>query len=483
MKANHILIVAAILACTLVACSDNNDKNDDTPVPQTLDLGDGSTDNFEITANTTLLYPNTYNLRGFVYVPAGVTLTIEPGVIIKGEKATRGTLVIERGGKINARGTRERPIIFTSAAAPGHRAPGDWGGLIILGKAPNNMGEQTIEGGVRSNHGGNDPADNSGVLSYLRVEFAGIEYSPDNEINGITLGSVGSGTTIDHVQVSRSGDDAFEWFGGTVNARYLVADGTWDDDFDTDNGFSGNIQFAVSIRDPLVGDKSASNALESDNNANASATPGNYTRPVFANLTLLGPVVNPAAYTDQAGVNGSTTGARFQAAFHLRRNTQLSLFNSLAAAYPIGLIIENDKGSTTRQWATDGLLNVNNCFIAGMVKNFQDAQAWANNSQWNDDDPGTFANAYFTRDGGGNRVLASLADLHLAGNPFSLSTLALFPAAGSPLVADGAAAWTHPLVTSGFEKVPYAGAFGPNETAESNWMTGWVNFDPQNTVY
>ncbi|MDR2413848.1 MAG: hypothetical protein LBD64_02540 [Odoribacteraceae bacterium] len=480
MKTNRLFTGIALVACALLAGCDGDDNNETPVVPQTFDLGDGSKENFEITVNTTLSYPNTYNLRGFVYVPNGVTLTIEPGVIIKGEKSTCGTLIVERGGKIIAQGTRERPIVFTSARAPGQRAAGDWGGIILLGKAPNNMGEQTIEGGVRSNHGGSDPADNSGVLSYVRVEFAGVEYSPDNEINGITFGSVGSGTTLDHLQVSRSGDDAFEWFGGTVNARYLVADGSWDDDFDTDNGFSGKIQFAIAVRDPRVGDKSASNGFESDNNANASSTPGNFTRPVFANVTLVGPVADPATYTDQAGVNGSSTGARFQAAFHLRRNTQLSVFNSLAVAYPIGLIIENDKGSTTRQWATDGLLNVTNCAFAGMYKNFQDAQAWANGSQWNDEDPGTFASEYFSRAGGGNSLFASIAGAKLSGTPFTTSSIAVFPATGSPL---GAAAWTNSLVSSWFEKVSYIGAFSPTESAASNWMTGWCNFDPQNTVY
>ena len=483
MKTRTFIPILLSLALSFAGCDGDDDNKTPEPTPQTFDLGDGSQENFEISTNTTLSYPNTYNLRGFVYVPSGVTLTIEPGVIIKGEKSSRGTLIVERGGKIIAQGTRERPIVFTSAAAPGQRAPGDWGGIIILGKAPNNMGEQSIEGGVRSQYGGNDPADNSGVLSYLRCEFAGIEYSTDNEINGITFGSVGSGTTIDHVQVSYSGDDAFEWFGGAVNARYLVAACSWDDDFDTDNGFSGRVQFAVSVRDPLIGDKSASNCFESDNNANASATPGSFTRPVFANVSIVGPVTNPAAYTDQAGVNGSTTGARFQAALHLRRNTQLSIFNSLAAAYPIGLIIENDKGSTTRQWATDGLLNVTQCVIAGHVKNFQDAQAWTNNSQWNDADPGDFASSYFQRTGAGNRLFASLSDLKLSGAPFAGSPAVLFPAADSPLVSSGAAAWTDPLVSSWFEKVSYIGAFGPSENLSSNWMTGWCNFDPQNTVY
>ena len=150
-----MFLTAAMTACTTP--SGNGDGGEE------FVLGDGSKDNFEITENTTLTYPNTYTLKGFVYVPDGVTLTIEPGVVIKGDKATQGTLIVERGGKIMAQGTADRPIVFTSSQAPGQRKPGDWGGIILLGKAPNNLGEQTIEGGVRSKHGGNDPADNSGV--------------------------------------------------------------------------------------------------------------------------------------------------------------------------------------------------------------------------------------------------------------------------------------------------------------------------------
>lgn len=472
-----ILLLLAGVGLFGASCS--NDRIDPVVTGETLDLGDGSKANYEIGENMTLKYPNTYHLKGFVYVPNGVTLTIEPGVIIKGDKSTQGTLIVERGGKIMAQGTKERPIVFTSAQNPGSRKPGDWGGLILLGKAPNNKNEQTIEGGVRSSHGGNSPTDNSGVLSYVRVEFAGIEYSPDNEINGITFGSVGSATKVDHVQVSHSGDDSFEWFGGTVNARYLVAFRGWDDDFDADNGFSGHIQFALGRRDPKTGDKSASNGFESDNNADGSTeTP--YTGAVFANVSLFGPVADPNAYVNEAGVDGSSTDARFQAALHLRRNTQLSLFNSVIAAFPIGIIIENDKGSTTQQWATDGLLNITNCYVAGMQKNFQNAQSWSGGSVLNANDAGAFVDAYFNRAGGGNHI-ATLAALKFAGDPLNLSGAGALLAAGSPLASG--AAWNHPKVAAGFDHVDYIGAFGPSETADDNWTSGWCNFDPQHTVY
>ncbi|MDR2814943.1 MAG: hypothetical protein LBB79_09885, partial [Prevotellaceae bacterium] len=458
MKANMImmgsaLFVSAALLCT--RCNSDDDKNnDEAPKGETLNLGDGS-NGYEIKENETLTYPNTYNLKGFVYVVDGATLTIESGVIIKGDKESKGTLIVERGGKLIAKGTKEKPIVFTSAQAKGSRRPGDWGGIILLGKASNNKSEQTIEGGVRSKHGGNNAADNSGELSYVRVEFAGIEYSQDNEINGITLGSVGSGTKIDHVQVSHSGDDSFEWFGGTVNATHLIAFRGWDDDFDTDNGFCGKVQFALAVRDPETGDKSASNGFESDNNASGSAV-SPYTSAVFANVSLFGPVANPASYEDNAKVHGSTgTDARFQAGLHLRRNTQLSIFNSLVAAFPIGLIIENDKGSATQSGATNGDLNVASCVIAGTVKPFQDKQYWTDNTVYSDGDT-SFTPGYFRTAELGNRLFAAISDLQLTATP-SLAAPLAFPQSGSPLATG--AAWTNAKVASGFEKVAYIGAF------------------------
>lgn len=169
------------------------------------------------------LKKGTYILKGWVYIANGAELTIEPGTIIKGDKQTKASLIAERGGKLIAQGSASEPIVFTSEEAPGNRKPGDWGGVILCGKARNNQTEMQIEGGPRTKHGGNDDADNSGVLSYVRIEFAGYPFNTDQEINGLTLGSVGSGTKIDHVQVSYSNDDSYEWFGGTVNCKYLVA--------------------------------------------------------------------------------------------------------------------------------------------------------------------------------------------------------------------------------------------------------------------
>jgi hypothetical protein len=470
-------LVLAICAVLFVAGCDTNSDTPD-PATGTLDLGDGS-DAYEIKADMTLKYPNVYRLKGWVYVTAGATLTIEPGVVVKGDRQTKATLIVERGARIVANGTKTRPIVFTSAQPAGSRRPGDWGGIIILGKARNNMGEQTVEGGIRSKHGGTDDADNSGILRYLRCEFAGVEYSTDNEIIGITFGSVGSGTTVDHIQVSYSGDDSFEWFGGCVNATHLIAFRGLDDDFDNDNGYSGKVQFALSIRDPKRGDKSASNSIESDNNANGTSD-APFTECVFANLSLFGPVANPSAYVNEAGVDGSTVDARFQAALHLRRNTKASVFNSLIASYPIGLIVENSGRGDAQGNATRGDANVSGCIMAGCVINFQDRQVWANNSQY-DASPtrDTFTKAYFERTAGSNRAFPSFDDLKLSGKLANLATPAVIPLVGSPSATG--TVWDSPKVSTGFSKVDYIGAFAPSETPSDNWTVGWTDFDPQNT--
>ena len=191
------------------------------------DLGNGDQE-FEIKGNY-YLKKGTYNMKGWCYITEGATLTIEPGTVIKGDKETKAALIVEKGGKLYAEGTQNEPIVFTSEMNPGERRPGDWGGLIVCGRALNNKTSQQIEGGPRSTHGGTDPDDNSGVLKYIRVEFAGYPFKTDQEINGITFGSVGKGTEVSHLQVSYSNDDSFEWFGGNVDCKYLVAYHGWDE--------------------------------------------------------------------------------------------------------------------------------------------------------------------------------------------------------------------------------------------------------------
>jgi hypothetical protein len=289
----------------------------------------------DITTNTT--WSGVVKLMNKVYVKNNATLTIAPGTIIRGDKLTQGTLIITRGAKIMADGTAANPIIFTSNEAVGARNEGDWGGLVLLGLAKNNQpgGVANIEGIVPttdSQFGGNFDNDNSGTLRYVRVEFAGIALEPNKEINGITFGSVGSGTIVDYVQVTYSGDDSFEWFGGTVNCKHLIAYRGLDDDFDCDFGYRGKVQFALSIRDKDLYDAPGdSNAFECDNDAAGStATPK--TRPIFSNVTLVGPKGN--------GTTALPAGEKFEKAFRLRRNSAVSVLNSLVTGWEKGLSIE-----------------------------------------------------------------------------------------------------------------------------------------------
>lgn len=391
---------------------------------------------------------------------------------------------MERGGKLIAQGTADAPIVFTSAQAAGQRRPGDWGGVIICGKAKNNQNEMQIEGGPRTKHGGNDDADNSGVLSFVRIEFAGFPFKADQEINGLTLGSVGSGTKIDHVQVSYSNDDSFEWFGGAVNCKYLIAYKGWDDDFDTDNGFSGKVQFGLSVRDPKIADQSQSNGFESDNCADGAQVPP-YTTATFSNITFVGPksaadFKNESSYItagDYFPNNGSGLG-KFQAAMQIRRSSRLNCVNSVVTDWPIGLIVDGEKGNTPAQ-AEAGNLRLQNIFIANADilgsdanKCYEDKEYDYKNKAVKADSKQSYSHTFFEKQAG-NRYLADKSSLLLTdgkgvGVPF-------MPQAGSALF--GAQSFTG--LDSWFTQVTYIGAFTTND----NWLDGWTNFDPQNTAY
>ncbi len=286
----------------------------------------------DITTNTTWYATKTYKMSGLIYVRNNATLTIQAGTLIKGVYSSTGTaLVITKGAKINAVGTATSPIVFTSAKAAGSRLAADWGGIILLGKAGFNLnaGVNNIEGITATANteygGGTTPIDddNSGALKYVRIEYGGFVFSPNNEINGLTFGSVGRGTTIDYVQVSYSGDDSFEWFGGSVNCKHIVAYKGLDDDFDTDNGYKGIVQFALGIRDPSISDNpavSTSEGFESDNNASTleAATGYDNTAAIFTNCTLLGPSKRAAV-----------VASGFARALRLRRSTELKIYNSI----------------------------------------------------------------------------------------------------------------------------------------------------------
>lgn len=421
-----------------------------------------------------------YSMKGWIYVASGSELTIEAGTVIKGDKQTQASLIVEPGGKLIAQGTADEPIVFTSAQPKGSRKPGDWGGVIICGNARNNQTTMQIEGGPRTQHGGNDDADNSGILSYVRIEFAGYPFQTDKEINGLTLGSVGSGTQIDHVQVSYSNDDSFEWFGGTVNCKYLVAYNGWDDDFDTDNGFSGKVQYGLVIRNPRLADTSQSNGFESDNCADGSEV-SPYTTATFSNITFVGPVgrdgfENSSDYINGGDFypnNGSALGL-FQAAMQIRRSSHLACFNSVAIGYPVGLIIDGEKGNTV-QFAKEGNLKLQHLYFAGMTALGTDGnKEYVDEAGENSTGNYSFSHEYFMSQEG-NHYYEDVSSLKLTEG--RISGVDYMPESDSPLM--DAAAWTDEALQSGFDQTTFVGAFG----SDDNWLDGWTNFDPNNTDY
>jgi hypothetical protein len=261
---------------------------------------------------------NTYVLQGKVSFPSGTTLTIDPGTIVIGENATQGYLVIDRGAQIFANGTVGSPIVMTTDLVP--PTPGGWGGLVIHGRAIANCadclggGSCVSEGGAGDYCGTND-CDNSGSLQYVRVQYAGVEISLDNELNAFTFNGVGANTQASYLQAHMGSDDLFEWFGGTMNANHLVGTGGQDDGLDWQMGFRGTIQFAV-IQMWATGER----GIEADNNEFNNDAPCR-SNPLIANLTLVGPADAFPAPTAQQGIE-------------LRRGTDAQIFNSIVMWYP-----------------------------------------------------------------------------------------------------------------------------------------------------
>ncbi|MFZ4770957.1 MAG: hypothetical protein ACOYLO_12320 [Ferruginibacter sp.] len=332
-----------------------------------------------ITSNTTWTSSNVYKLSGLVYVDSLVTLTIEPGTVIRGDELIKtSSLIVSRGARLMAEGTQCKPIVFTSNLTATNRATGDWGGVILLGKAKHNLGtynliEGLTAGATGNYHGGTDDNDNSGTLKYVRIEFGGYILSANNEINGLTMGSVGRGTTLDYIQVSHGQDDAFEWFGGSVNAKHLIAFYGKDDDFDTDNGYSGTVQYALSIKDPNFSDASQSEGFESDNSATGvnigtSGVTAPKTSAKFYNITQIGgfPCASNTAGT---GIAPSVDFLHRRGA-RIRRNSDLKIVNSILMNNWRGLFIDdavvgtNGTAPTTINFNEDSAVFRNN-IIAG----------------------------------------------------------------------------------------------------------------------
>ncbi|MBK7158027.1 MAG: T9SS C-terminal target domain-containing protein [Ignavibacteria bacterium] len=417
-----------------------------------------------ISGNVVLTRTTTYLMKGFNYIENGGSITIPAGTVIKGDFETKGTLIIKRGGQIFAAGTADCPIVFTSEKPSGLRNAGDWGGIIILGRAAINtatgVDSAEIEGfgaGLGPVYGGQPVVnnDNSGVFRYVRLEFPGVNLTgvSGNEINGLTMGGVGSGTTIEYVQVSYSGDDSFEWFGGRVNPKYLIAYKGLDDDWDCDNGFQGKIQYGLSVRDKDIADVSSSNGFEIDNNVNSPSNTNNpRTRPFFSNMTVVGPFET----------TGTVVNPLFQRGGHLRRNMQACIYNSIIMGWRVGIRFD---GSGVISDANGGTVQLRTNIFSGNVTLADQTGGTIT------PDPVTFINNF-------NTSYAANTSVQLT-NPFNIypdpsgnNITNWIPAGGSPALSG--ADFTNANL-SGFENVSYRGAFGTN-----NWTSNWAQFNPKN---
>lgn len=394
-----------------------------------------------ITSDRLLTSDKYYLLSGAVFIQDGATLTIEPGTQIFGEGATNGTLIVAQGGKVIANGRADGPIVFTSDALEGQRDRGQWGGLIINGRAPVNTGAIAQGEGDTGSYGGSDPADNSGILRYVRVEFAGIEFSPDNELNGIAFQGVGSGTVVDYVQVHFNQDDGIEFFGGTVNAKHLYCTGIRDDSFDWTDGWTGKGQFWVAQQ---RGDD-ADNGFESDNEGdNNEAMPRS--NPTIYNVTLVGDPNGPE----------SDTGLL------LREGTAATLRNFIVIGFNKGGL-DIDTGSSI-QLANSGELSVQNTIfynnkVDGTPGNFEvdnDGEEGA---------PDSFDEAAWARMPAFNN--AEVNPMLMA--PYSTSTPDFTPESNSPAV-DGTVPVASPPDDGFFTSVNFIGGVDPLR----NWLAGWT---------
>ncbi len=416
-----------------------------------------------ITANTTWTANNEYILSGYVFVTEGATLTIEPGTVIKGEVSTgagAAALVITRGSKIMAEGTADKPIIFTSVlddldGSLGSDRKALWGGVVVLGNASINSrangeaagtpAQDQVEGFSVSSEqiplitfGGTDDADNSGVIRYVSIRHGGATIGTGNEINGLTMGGVGSGTTISHVEVFANQDDGFEWFGGTVSASYLVAAFCGDDSFDFDQGFRGTLDhlFTIQIQDEEPGDK----AIEWDG-ATSPVTATPISNVTVTNLTAI-------------GLGTSGTGDGSNAPINPRDNATVNLHNSVFVNYERGIEIESDIGSVAPVISS-------NVWWSHVSAN-NTAASWGTSQGSSSDQDAT---SYFTTASLNN----SIADPMMKGIAYTAGSRGLDP---RPAGTDSPI-WTLPTVAvDGVAATDYVGAFG-----NTLWIRGWTNLD------
>lgn len=365
---NSFFILALLCATILVNSScrkEQQQQNGDRPVAATiirplnpglngvLGTGHGIKD-------TIILDPNVaWRLLGMVYVDSGDVLICQCGTLIKAFSSSPtqpAGLVIARGAQFIAQGTANCPIIFTSSAPV--PKPGDWAGITILGNASTNHPGRVVAPGLDTailhppvdvtfggTTGAND-SDSSGILKYIRIEYAGHELTPNSETDGLTLAGVGNRTVIDFVEVFKASNDAFQLLGGTVSAFHLIAADAGDDLFEIVNGYTGGMRYVLGLTDTSRADISMSNAIESGNdNAGSAATP--ITSPRFRKMTLIG-LPNQAKATI---TNGAPSGSgRYGRAMHFRRNTNFDVDSTISLGYNFGISLDGAVGTTPAKY-------------------------------------------------------------------------------------------------------------------------------------
>jgi hypothetical protein len=444
IKLNYQLLAILLSAFVLAfsACSKDEDPEPETEPDEYTIVDDGNG-----TGTTTWLSGKTYLLEGFVFVNDGQVLTIAPGCVVKGKPGqgeNASALIVARGGKIVAEGTADNPIIFTAEADDlnGSVAITDrglWGGLIVLGKASLNStpGESQIEGiptnEPRGAYGGSDDADNSGIIKYVSIRHGGTDIGDGNEINGLTLGGVGSETTIEYVEVIANKDDGVEFFGGKPRLKHILVAYCGDDSFDYDEGYRGYGQFWCAIQDPNEGDRIGEHDGGTD-----PETAEPYAIPTIYNVTYIG--------------RGEEAGKRV---ITFRDNAGGHYLNSLFVNQAKGMDIENleEDQDSYKQFIDGNLTLQNNVF-------------------WNVAD-GTAAGIFKISGPGANEadslaaIAAFTAHFDDAGNVVADPGINKDNVIPSNPQTDNLAEYSN----AWFDQVGYKGAFG-----NDNWATGWTRY-------
>ncbi len=468
----------ALSVTTVSACgsSDDEDECDSDPTAPGC-IAPGAADiSADITQSRTLYRDTAYTLTAFVHVTNNATLTIQPGTTIKGRVGS--ALFILRGAKLVADGTQDLPIVLTSDQPAGSRKPGDWGGLAIIGNGViNRTGVVLLEGtGQGTNNpvidygGGSNNADNSGILRYVRVEFAGFGVAENQELNSFTLAAVGSGTVVDHVQSLAGLDDAFEWFGGAVDGKFLVSYQSQDDHFDAAEGYVGRNQYLIAFQNSILPPRAGSGVKSQDPqgfeiDGCAAATAGGCTLahnstplniPMFANFTMIGTGPNADVASTGGGIG-----------MVLRRGTGGYYVNGILARWPRAAISLRDPETQLRFTAGEAIIRNISVIETGTT-------------------PGTnaplFQNSGVTIDAASNSIIAEPGTVTTAATFTSIptsptsATLDFSLTAGAAARTGGTGAFTGALATKGGSFVTgtsYRGAWDP---AGAKWWQGWTNY-------